>query len=227
MNLPKPILVFLSLAAAIPAWSQQAVTSEGVTSDLLLHPPPDTWPGYHGGYPGKRHTALNQITSENVKHLGLAWLFQTGEGATLKMSPLLVDGVIYITTPDNIYAIDARSGHQIWHYRYPPNKGFHIGERGVGMYKNWLYSLTPDAHLLCLNAHDGTVRWNIVVADSHKGYWTTMAPFIIRNHVIVGISGDFDNLRAICDRLIPRPVRRNGLGTARRLRAHRKQPPAA
>ena len=62
------------------------------------------------------------------------------------------------------------------------------------MYKNWLYFMTPDAHLLSLNAKDGTVRWNIAVADSKKGYWTTMTPLIVRNHVIVGVSGDFDNL---------------------------------
>ena len=74
------------------------------------------------------------------------------------------------------------------------NKGFHIGSRGVSMYCDWLYFMTPDAHLICLNAKDGTVRWNVAVADSNKGYWTTMSPLIVRNHVIVGVSGDFDNL---------------------------------
>ena len=60
--------------------------------------------------------------------------------------------------PDNVWAVDARSGHQLWHYAYPPNKGFHIGHRGVAMYKEWLYYMTPDAHLVCLNAKDGTVQ---------------------------------------------------------------------
>ena len=59
----------------------------------------------------------------------------------------------------------------IWKYTYPPNKGFHIGSRGVAMYGNWLYYMTPDAHLICLNASDGKVRWNVPVADSAKGYW--------------------------------------------------------
>ena len=106
----------------------------------------------------------------------------------------MVDGVIYFTLPDNVWAVDARSGHQIWHYTYPPNKGFHIGQRGVSMYKDWLYFITPDAHLICLNASDGKVRWDVVVADSKKGYWTTMSPLVVRNHVIIGVSGDFDNL---------------------------------
>ncbi len=63
------------------------------------------------------------------------------------------------------------------------------------MYKGWLYFLTPDAHLICLDAKDGKVRWNIVVAESQKGYWTTMSPLVVRDHLIVGVSGDFDNLR--------------------------------
>jgi alcohol dehydrogenase (cytochrome c) len=160
----------------------------------LVNPPADSWPGYHGDYSGRRHTGLTQITPANVRNLGLAWAFQTGQNNAIKCSPLLVNGILYITVPDNVWAVDARSGHQIWHYTYPPNKGFHIGSRGVAMYKNWLYFMTPDAHLLSLNAKDGTVRWNIAVADSKKGYWTTMTPLIVRNHVIVGVSGDFDNL---------------------------------
>jgi alcohol dehydrogenase (cytochrome c) len=125
----------------------------------------------------------------------LAWAFQTGQAATIKASPLVVDGVMYLSVPDNVWAIDTRSGQQIWHYTYPPNKGLHIGHRGVGMYKDWLYFLTPDAHLISLNARDGKVRWNVPVADQTKGYWTTMAPLVVGNHVIVGVSGDFDNLR--------------------------------
>ncbi len=93
-----------------------------------------------------------------------------------------------------MWAIDARSGHQIWHYTYPPNTGFHIGHRGVAMYGTWLYLTTPDAHLVCLDARTGRVVWNVVIADAKRGYWATMAPMVIRNHVIVGVSGDFDNL---------------------------------
>ena len=170
------------------------VAFAGTTPDMLLKPPADSWPGYHGDYSGQRHSNLTQITPQNVHTLGLSWTFQTGQNGQIKCSPLLVDGVLYITVPDNVWAIDALSGHQIWHYTYPPNKGFHIGSRGVSMYGEWLYFMTPDAHLICLNAKDGTVRWNIVVADSLKGYWTTMSPMIIGNHVIVGVSGDFDNL---------------------------------
>jgi alcohol dehydrogenase (cytochrome c) len=171
-----------------------ALFAQGVIPATLLNPPSGTWPGYHGDYSGKRHSALTQITPQNVPELGLAWAFQTGQAAEIKASPLVVDGIIYFTLPDNVYAVDARSGRQVWHYTYPPNKGFHIGQRGVSMYHDWLYFLSPDAHLISLNASDGKVRFDVVVADSKKGYWTTMSPMVIRNHVIIGVSGDFDNL---------------------------------
>lgn len=173
----------------------QIADAQGLDPSTLLNPPPDSWPSYHGDYSGRRHSALKQITPDNVQQLALAWEFQTGQSATLKSSPLLVNGILYFTAPNNVWAVDARSGHQIWHYTYPPNKGFRIGQRGVAMYQDSLYFTTPDAHLICLNAKDGSVRWDIVVADANKGYWTTISPLVVRDHVIIGVSGDFDNLR--------------------------------
>ena len=117
--------------------------AQGLDPATIANPPADSWPSYHGDYSGKRHSPLTQITPQNVSSLGLAWAFQTGQDATLKSSPLLVDGILYFTVPDNVWAVDARSGHQIWHYTYPPNKGLHIGHRGVAMYKDWLYFITP------------------------------------------------------------------------------------
>jgi alcohol dehydrogenase (cytochrome c) len=171
-----------------------AASAQGMDPAMLLNPPRDSWPQYHGDYSGRRHSSLMQITAQNVDQLALAWAFQTNQQATLKCSPLLVNGVLYFTVPDNVWAVDARTGHQIWHYTYPTNPGLHIGHRGVSMYKDSLYFMTPDAHLVSLNAKDGTVRWKVVVADASKGYWSTMAPLIVKNHVIIGVSGDFDNL---------------------------------
>lgn len=180
-----------------------SLPAQGLNPATLLKPPPESWPGYHGDYSGERHSHLTQISPRNVEELALSWVFQTGQSAELKCSPLLVDGVLYFTVPDNVWAVDARSGHQIWHYTYPANKGFHIGHRGVAMYENWLFFTTPDAHLVSLNAKDGTVRWNIVIADYKKGYWTTMSPLVVGNHVIVGVSGDFDNLRGFLRSIDP------------------------
>ena len=168
--------------------------AQNLEPEQILHPSPDSWPLYHGDYSGKRHSPLKQITPQNVQDLSLAWAYQTGQNAAIKSSPLLVDGVLYFTVPDNIWAIDARSGHMLWHYNHPTTQGDHIGQRGVAMYKGWLYFVSPDCHLISLNAKDGTVRWTKEIADVNLGYWTTMAPLVVRDHVIVGVSGDFDNL---------------------------------
>jgi alcohol dehydrogenase (cytochrome c) len=182
-------LLFALVAAFLPS-----LKAQNVDADMLLHPPADSWPGYHGDYSGQRHSHLTQITPQNVANLSLAWAFQTGQPAEIKASPIVVDGVIYFTVPDNVWAIDARSGHMLWHYTYPPNKGDHIGQRGVAIYKDTIFFVSPDAHLVSLNAKDGKVRWIIELADVNKGYWATEAPFIVGNHVIVGVGGDMDNL---------------------------------
>ena len=180
--------VVVLIAAAPPAAAQN------VDDTWLLHPPTDSWPGYHGDYSGRRHSALTQITPQNVNELSLAWAFQTGQNAGIKATPLLVNGVLYFTVPDNLWAVDARSGHMLWHYHYPPNKGDHIGQRGVAVYRDWLFFMSPDAHMVSLNAKDGSVRWQIEIADVNQGYWTTEAPLVVGNHVIVGVGGDLDNL---------------------------------
>ena len=181
----------ISLASMI---FSSPLMAQGVDASMLRNPPADSWPTYHGDYSGRRHSRLTQISRANVSDLGLAWAFQTGQAATLKSSPLLVNGILYFTVPENVWAVDARSGRMIWHYMNPPTKGDHIGNRGVGMYKEWLYFLIPDGHLLCLDARNGHVLWKVEVADVSKGYWTTMAPLVVGDHVIVGVSGDLDNL---------------------------------
>jgi len=177
--------------------SLTAAAGQSVEPDMLLTPPADTWPTFHGDYSGRRHSSLAQITPANVNQMTLAWAFQTNQTQQIKASPILVNGVIYITTPDNIWAIDARTARQLWKYTYPKNDGFHIGHRGAAVYKDSVFLTTPDAHLLALEARDGTVKWNVAIADSKRGYWSTIAPLVIRNHVIVGVSGDFDNLPGI------------------------------
>ena len=181
----------LCILLAAPAAAQS------VDPSALLKPPADSWLTYHGDYSGRHHSPLRQITPDNVGQLGLAWVFQTGQTQQIKATPIVANGVIYLTTPDNIWAVDARNGRQLWRYSYPMNDGFHIGHRGAAVYKDSVFLTTPDAHLIALDARDGTVKWNVVIADAKKGYWSTNAPLLIRNHLIVGVSGDFDNLPGI------------------------------
>ena len=173
------------------------LAAQGVDPSLLLKPTTDSWPTYHGDYSGQHHSGLTQITPANVNQLTLAWAFQTNQTQAIKATPILVNGVIYVTTPDNLWAVDARSGRQIWRYSYPANQGFHIGHRGVAVRGDLVYLTTPDAHLVAVDARNGRVRWNIEIADSKRGYWSTNAPLIIRHHLIAGVSGDFDNLPGI------------------------------
>jgi alcohol dehydrogenase (cytochrome c) len=159
----------------------------------MLNPPVDAWLTYHGDYTGQRHSKLAQFTPQNVAALKQSWSFQA-DNQTIKASPILVDGVLYITTPDNLWAVDARTGKEKWHYQHPMNNAFHIGHRGAAVYKDTVYLTTPDCHLVALNAKDGKVKWDVIIADSKKGYWSTNAPLVVKNHVLVGVSGDFDNV---------------------------------
>ena len=86
--------------------SAPSLAAQDLEDAQLLHPAQDSWPSYHGDYSGERHIHLTQITPQNVGDLALAWAFQTNQGAEIKSSPLLVDGVIYFTVPDNIWAVD-------------------------------------------------------------------------------------------------------------------------
>src|ERR1051326_4195239 len=183
----RSLVVLLSLLGVVQRFDPPALSKA----------PTDGWPTYHGDYTGRRHSPLTQISPQNVSQLALKWAFQTGQAQSIKATPIVVHGVAYVATPDNVWAVDARSGRQLWHYSYPANLGFHIGHRGVAVHGDLVYLTTPDAHLVALDARDGTVRWNVEIADARRGYWSTNAPLIVRDHLMVGVSGDFDNLPGI------------------------------
>ena len=162
---------------------------QGLDPAKLLQPPTDTWPSFHGDYSGRRYSTLSQIDASNVRSLSLAWVYRANS-TSIKSTPLEVNGVLYFTTPDNVWAIDARTGRELWHYVWKSSGGDHIGNRGVGIYGNWLFFETPDNHLVSLNIRDGKERWNKQIADLKLEYFSTTAPIVIRNHVLIGVSGD-------------------------------------
>ena len=150
---PLALALFVACTAPTPA--------QNLDPAALLKPATDSWPQYHGDYSGRRHSPLNQITPQNVASLALAWAFQTHQIAQIKSSPLQVDGVLYFTVPDNIWAVDARSGHMIWHYHYTSQRrAITSASAASPCTRDWLYFTTPDCHLVSLNAKDGTVRWD-------------------------------------------------------------------
>ena len=105
---------------------------------------------------------------------------------------LQVDGVLYVTTPDNIWALDAHDGREIWHYFWKTRGGTHIGNRGVAMWRNYLFFVTPDNYLVSLEARTGKERWHKEMASFQQQYFHTIAPVVIDNHVLVGSGNDLD-----------------------------------
>ncbi len=100
-----------------------------------------------------------------------------------------MNGVLYFSSPDHVWAVDARTGRERWHYFWKTRGGIHIGNRGVGMYGNWLYFLTPDNYFVSLDATTGKERWHKEIANVKREYFSTAAPIVIRNHVIIGVGG--------------------------------------
>jgi alcohol dehydrogenase (cytochrome c) len=184
-------------AIALCATAHGQATSGSFDPARLLTPAKDAWPTFHGEYSGRRHSPLTEITPDNVHRLTLAWAFQTNQAQQVKATPIVVDGILYLTAPDNLWAIDARSGRQIWRHQHPANDAFHIGHRGAAVHGRSVFLTTPDTHLIALDRYSGKVQWDVEIADSARGYWSTNAPLVIRNHLIVGVSGDFDNLPGI------------------------------
>lgn len=175
--------------------------AQGLDPALLLKPPLDTWPTYNGDYSGRRYSTLAQVNSSNVKSLALAWSFQE-HAAPLKCTPLEVNGTLYLSAPDSVWAVDARTGREIWHFERP-SQGDHIASRGVAMYKNRLYFGTPDAHLICLDAREGKVIWDKQIADVKFGYYLALAPLVVKNKIIIGTSGDSADVRHFIEALDP------------------------
>jgi alcohol dehydrogenase (cytochrome c) len=181
-------LLLTGLALLIGAASGQTLTREELLKGLAVG-----WLTYNGDYSGRRYSPLDQINASNVHTLSLAWMSRfTADygGVQIKSTPLMVNGILYFTAPNSVWAADARTGRQIWHYQYPQNTGSTIGNRGVGMYGDWLFFESPDSHLISLDAKTGQERWRVEIADPKLDYTSTVAPVIVGNHVLVGIGGD-------------------------------------
>jgi alcohol dehydrogenase (cytochrome c) len=182
----KFLFVMLGLSAA--TWAQ--VTPERL---LQANAEPRNWLSYSGGYMSQRYSPLTQITAANVKTLELKWVFQANSTEKFETTPLVVDGVMYLTqAPDDIVALDAKTGRIFWVYHYQ-NSAFIpcCGQvnRGLAMLGDTLFMGTMDAHLVAVDAKAGNLLWNVPVADGAAGYSLTGAPLIVKDKVIVGTAG--------------------------------------
>src|SRR5688572_6943392 len=111
---------------------------------------------------------------------------------SVKGSILQVNGILYVTAPDHVWAIDARDGRELWRYVWKTRGGTHIGNRGAAMWRNYLFFETPDNYLVSLDARTGKERWHVEIADFNQQYFSTMAPIVIGDHVLVGTGNDLD-----------------------------------
>ncbi|HEY7501558.1 MAG TPA: acido-empty-quinoprotein group A [Vicinamibacterales bacterium] len=161
------------------------------TTPNLAGPNTTSWPTYNGDYSGRRFSTLKKITAANVKQLSLAWLYDLSGGGVVKATPLQINGVLYFTTPDHAYAVDARTGRELWHYTWTRNRGgIHIGNRGVAVLGDSLYFTTPDCNLVALEVQTGREKWFKEICSLEMVYYSSVAPIVVKDRLIVGVSGD-------------------------------------
>jgi alcohol dehydrogenase (cytochrome c) len=171
----------------------------------VAHPQPGAWPTYDGNQTGNRFSPLNQIDATNVAHLAPKWMFPVpGAPRALEVTPIVVDGVMYVTSVNEAYALDARSGREIWHYSRPRSQGL-AGDaasginRGVAVLGDRVFMVSDNAHLFALHRFTGQLLWDVEMADSHQNYGSTSAPLVVNDLVIAGVSGGDEGIRGFLD----------------------------
>ena len=193
------VAVLMIVGGGLTIGAQQPASSWPVTNQDLLDglKDPTRWLTFGGSYSNQRHSPLTQITPQNVEGLRPQWMFQTGvvaPGRGFETTPLVVDGVMYITGNNNTaWALDGRTGRPIWSYRrkLPDLLRVCCGmvNRGFAILGDHLFMGTLDAHLVALDRKTGAVIWDSVVEEPKNGYAITLAPLVIRDKVIVGVAG--------------------------------------
>ncbi len=166
---------------------------------------PGHWLTYSGNYSGHRFSHLAQITPQNVAKLKTVWVYQIEGRGRFETSPIVVDGVMYVTEPPTkVTALDIRTGRSLWTWQRPGARtartiGFGPTNRGVAILDNNVYVGTLDCYLVALDARSGAVRWETKVADNAMGHAITGAPLAIDGRIIVGISGGEAGIRGFLD----------------------------
>ncbi len=195
---PRLALLVLGLTLMVTATAVPLVLAQGagVTFERLLNAAnePHNWLTYSGTYSSQRHTALDQITIGNANDLELKWVFQAQSLQAFEATPLVVDGIMYLTeAPNTVVALDANGGRVFWKYQYNPREESRpcCGRlnRGLGILGNTLFMATIDARLIAIDATTGKPIWFTEVADPAQGYALTVAPLVIKDKVIVGVAG--------------------------------------
>jgi alcohol dehydrogenase (cytochrome c) len=209
----KPLLLLVTTVSVATVTAVSAATAPvaaQVSYERILDAAsePGSWLTYSGSYGAQRYSTLDQIDRDNVDRLQAAWIYQARSTQKFEVSPLVVDGVMYITeAPSDATALDLRTGRPLWSYRRSLPQGIVTccGQvnRGVALLDDQVFLGTVDAHLVALDASTGRVRWDIEVADHTAGYAITVAPLALDDKIIVGISGGEYGIRGFLDAYDP------------------------
>lgn len=181
------------------------LTPRPVTDQRLERPEPENWLMYRGNYAGWGYSPLDAIDRDNISKLVPVWTFSTGVTDGHESPPIVNDGVMYISTPQNqVLAFEAATGELLWRYvRELPDELFqmHPTNRGIALHGNRVYLATVDAQVVALNATSGEVLWETAVEDYKKGYYMTLAPLVAAGRVLVGASGGEFGIRGFVQAL--------------------------
>src|SRR5260370_16056479 len=204
----RDLIAYLSRQSWDPTANPTPQTGElgpGVALADVAHPKRGTWPTHDGKESGNRFSPLRQINTANVERLGPKWMFPIpGAPRALEVTPIVVDGVMYVTSVNEAYALDARSGRQIWHYSRPRSKGL-VGDaasginRGMAVLGDRVFMVSDNAHLFALHRFTGQLLWDVEMADSRRNYGSTSAPLVVDDLVIAGVSRGDEGVRRFLD----------------------------
>jgi alcohol dehydrogenase (cytochrome c) len=178
-----------------------------ITYERLLNTAkePHNWLTYSGNYSSHRYSLLTQITPANVKNLELKWMFQANVIGKWQATPLVVDGIMYVTQRMNdVAALDARTGRAFWVFRHPVPADQQAccgsNNRGLAIHGDTLYMGTLDGHLIAIDSKTGRARWDVeVIPYQNSGYSITMAPLVVKDKVLVGVGGGENGIRGFLD----------------------------
>lgn len=200
----RDLMAYLSRLGGTPVGpigpaAQAAVKSTAI--DAVLHPKPADWPSYAGNVDGNRYSELSDINTQNIARLKPAWIHPLPY-TDLETTPLVVDGVMYVTGPNQVYALDGRSGAQIWSTSRPRSPAGGISgdaakgaNRGVAILGERIFYITDNAHLICLQRLTGAVLWEVSMPTRPGKYGGTSAPLVVGDRVIAGVSGGDEGIR--------------------------------
>lgn len=169
-------------------------------ADMRSQPAGPNWLSYNGDYTGRRFAGLTQIDRSNVAQLRAQWVFHVKQADDMEVTPVVVNGVMFVTAQNDAFALDARTGRMIWHFARSISEGLiddasQHHNRGVGVWHSRVYLETDNAHLLCLDARSGHLLWDVPYAEGNNNYGATSAPLVVKDLVLVGTSGGDDGVR--------------------------------